>query len=278
MKTLTTIESMQEQSRTWRKDDQRIGYVPTMGALHAGHTALFDAARAQCDQLVLSIFVNPSQFGPGEDFDAYPRTQDDDIALAKKHGVDAVFTPSAAELYPQTFRTWIDVHEITEGLCGIDRPGHFRGVATIVCKLFNIIRPNTAFFGEKDYQQLKTIERMVTDLHIDTNICAVPTVREEDGLALSSRNRYLSREERTLAALIPEALQEVANLASLEQSPQTLQTHIYKRLSAAGIDIEYAEVVDAQTLEPLNALTSPARCCIACRIGNTRLIDNIALC
>lgn len=251
--------------------------VPTMGALHAGHAALIDAARAHAGRdgtVVVSIFVNPTQFGPHEDLAKYPRTLEADLELCATHGADAVFTPSADEMYPAGDSTLVDETALSRGLCGAQRPGHFRGVCTVVTKLFNILRPDAAVFGEKDYQQLAVIRRMTRDLFLGIDIIGHPTVREPDGLALSSRNRYLGANERKRAAAFPAAL----SAAARETDPALIVAKATELVTAGtGSAPQYVAVVDAETLEPLEALDRPAVLAAAVKIGETRLIDNVRL-
>jgi pantoate--beta-alanine ligase len=251
--------------------------VPTMGALHAGHAALIDAARARAGTsgtVVVSIFVNPTQFGPNEDLAKYPRTFEVDLALCEAHGADAVFAPTADAMYPAGDSTFVDETELSRGLCGASRPGHFRGVCTVVAKLFNIVRPNAAVFGEKDYQQLAIIRRMTRDLFFGIEIIGHPTVRELDGLALSSRNRYLDAEERRRAAALPAALTAAAQETDPAQIIAKATNLITKGTGSAP---QYVEVVDAENLAPLTALDRPAVLAAAVKIGETRLIDNVRL-
>jgi pantoate--beta-alanine ligase len=231
-----------------------IGLVPTMGAYHAGHVALFRAARAECDVVVASLFVNPAQFAPGEDLERYPRDEARDARIAEEEGVDVLFAPAAAELYPEGYQTWVDVEELSKPLEGEFRPGHFRGVATVCLKLFNIVRPSRAYFGQKDAQQVAVVRRMVRDLDLPLEIRVVPTVREPDGLALSSRNAYLSPEERERALALPRALAT----RNAEQA----------RAALDGLDVDYVEVADFDGTRVLAA---------AVRVGGTRLIDNVVL-
>ena len=251
--------------------------VPTMGALHTGHAALIDAARARAGTngtVVVGIFVNPTQFGPGEDLAKYPRTFEADLELCAAHGADAVFAPSADEMYPAGDATFVEETTLSRGLCGAQRPGHFRGVCTVVTKLFNIIRPDAAIFGEKDYQQLAVIRRMTRDLFLGIEIIGHPTVREPDGLALSSRNRYLSAEERQRARHFPAALREAAD----ERTPAGIIAKAAALITAGtGSAPQYVELVDAETLAPLAALDRPAVLAAAVKIGETRLIDNVRL-
>lgn len=251
--------------------------VPTMGALHAGHAALIDAARARAGKhgtVVVSIFVNPTQFGPNEDLSKYPRTLPADLELCAAHGTDTVFAPSVNEMYPPGDSTFVDETELARGLCGAQRPGHFRGVCTVVSKLFNIIRPEAAVFGEKDYQQLAIIRRLARDLFFGIEIVGHPTVRESDGLAMSSRNRYLNAQERQLAAAFPAALKQAAE----EPDPRSIVTRANELIAqGTGSVPEYVELVDAETLAPLAALDRPAVLAAAVKIGETRLIDNVRL-
>jgi pantoate--beta-alanine ligase len=251
--------------------------VPTMGALHAGHAALIDAARTRARQrgtVVVSIFVNPTQFGPNEDLGKYPRSMEADLEMCAAHGADAVFAPTAEEMYPPGDSTFVDETELSRGLCGAQRPGHFRGVCTVVAKLFNIIRPDAAIFGEKDYQQLAIIRRMARDLFFDLEIIGHPTVREADGLAMSSRNRYLDADERKRAAAFPAAL----STAAQEGAPgQMIAKATALITDGTGSAPQYVELVDAETLAPLAALDRPAVLAAAVKIGETRLIDNVRL-
>lgn len=256
--------------------------VPTMGALHEGHAALIDAARARAGAsgcVVVSIFVNPTQFGPGEDLARYPRTPEADQLICREHGADAVFLPTATELYPPGSSTYVEETELARGLCGSVRPGHFRGVCTVVAKLLLILRPDAAVFGEKDYQQLAVIRRMARDLFLPVEIVGHPTVREPDGLALSSRNRYLSAEQRQRAAHFPEALRAAAALAAEgETSAATLIAAARSAIaSGTGGEPQYVELVSADDLAPLSTLDRPAVLAAAVKIGETRLIDNLRL-
>ena len=251
--------------------------VPTMGALHDGHAALTDAARARAGKngtVVVSIFVNPTQFSPNEDLSKYPRTLEADLELCRAHGADAAFAPSVNEMYPPGDSTFVDETELSRGLCGAQRPGHFRGVCTVVSKLFHILRPDVAIFGEKDYQQLAVIRRMARDLFFGIEILGHPTVREPDGLAMSSRNRYLSGHKRQRAAAFPDALKHAAE----EPDPRTIIARATELIAqGTGSAPEYVELVDAETLEPLAALDRPAVLAAAVKIGETRLIDNVRL-
>jgi pantoate--beta-alanine ligase len=231
-----------------------VGLVPTMGAFHEGHLSLFAAARQENDVVVASLFVNPAQFGPGEDLDRYPRDEERDVQLAEKAGVDILFAPTTEELYPKGYDTWVDVGELGRRLEGEFRPGHFRGVATVCLKLFNIVRPQRAYFGQKDAQQAAVVKQMVNDLNLEVEIRVLPTVRDEDGLALSSRNAYLSPEERQVALALPRAL--------------ATKDPTQARILLGGLDVDYVEVADLDGQRVLAA---------AVRVGKTRLIDNIVL-
>lgn len=258
-----------------RSKGETVALVPTMGALHDGHMALIDEARRAAERVVVSIFVNPRQFGPTEDFAAYPRPADADIALLEKMGVDLLWMPRADQIYPAGYATTISVARLGEGLCGAVRPGHFDGVTTIVAKLFNQIRPDIALFGEKDWQQLAIIRRMATDLVLGVTVTGVPTVRAEDGLALSSRNAYLSADERRRAVALPRALASAVIAIEAGESPDTQLEAVRVHLTQAGFGpIDYVALVAADDLTPLDRLDRPARLMAAARIGGARLIDN----
>jgi pantoate--beta-alanine ligase len=267
---LTTLDSL----KTYRNAQQRIlGFVPTMGALHQGHAALMRQAKRECDHVIASIFVNPKQFAANEDLSKYPRTWDEDCALLEACGVDAVFAPAIEEFYPEGFATEVRTNGLDHVLCGAHRAGHFAGVTTVVARLFALTRPDRAYFGEKDFQQLCIIRRMNTDLPLAGEIIGVPTVREEDGLAMSSRNRYLNEAERTKASMIPQTLRHIVQHAT----PTTLHAMLedaHQQLEDAGFTLDYLEVRDATTLALSDTLAN-ARIFIAARIGTTRLIDNI---
>ncbi|MGD9810636.1 MAG: pantoate--beta-alanine ligase [Sphingobium sp.] len=275
MQTLRDIASLRRSISALREAGGRVALVPTMGALHEGHMSLVRAAKERADHVVASIFVNPTQFGANEDLDAYPRREATDAAMLEGEGTAILWAPGVGEMYPQGFATSISVSGVSEGLCGRARPGHFDGVATVVAKLFNQVRPDIALFGEKDWQQLAVIRRMVTDLDMGMEIVDVPTARETDGLALSSRNAYLSPEERARAVELPRAM--LAAVAAIEAGgdvDDALAT-AKRRLDAAGFTpVDYVDLCDAETLKPVRNLTRPARLLAAARLGSTRLIDN----
>lgn len=260
----------------FRKAGARIGLVPTMGALHAGHMRLVEVAMEHCDTVVASIFVNPAQFGEGEDLDAYPRQEAADAALLEAAGVQLLWAPTADQVYPEGYATNVSVSGISDGLCGAARPGHFDGVATVVAKLFNQTRPDAAFFGEKDYQQLAVIRRMARDLDFTHEIVGVPTVRDGDGLALSSRNAYLTAEQRNNAVALPQTMQHAATAIAAGGPVPAILASAKDELLASGFHkIDYLELRDADTLAPLKDFRKPARLFAAAHIGRTRLIDNI---
>jgi pantoate--beta-alanine ligase len=277
MLVVSSIIHAREWTVSQKGSGNRVGLVPTMGALHDGHLSLVEAARKHCDQVALTIFVNPTQFAPHEDLSAYPRPLEKDLALCRDAGVNLVFTPTVAEMYPDEAVTTVHVAKLTDGLCGPFRPGHFDGVATVVAKLFNILPANAAFFGEKDYQQLQVIRRMVADLNLPISIIGCPTIREPDGLAMSSRNVYLSPEQRKQASSIHRALSEaVACVQRGEKETAGIIDNIRQTIMNAGpATIEYISVVDAENLAPLSCFDRPARLCVAVRIGKCRLIDNV---
>jgi pantoate--beta-alanine ligase len=276
------IESPSGMSRLCEKlkTSGSLGFVPTMGYLHEGHLSLIRAARAENASVVVSIFVNPAQFGPSEDLDRYPRDMDGDLAKCRAQGVDAVFTPGPAQMYPEGFSTYVEVGKaLTDRLCGVSRPGHFRGVATVVCKLFNVVRPDRAYFGAKDYQQTVVVKRMASDLDMGVDVVVLPTVREADGLAMSSRNSYLGPDERKAAAAIFASLREAAALKArgVTDSESLLNAVRDAVASRHELDLEYAELVDPDDLSPLGSATGRAVLAVAVRAGATRLIDNILL-
>jgi len=277
--TLATVSEMARWSDDARARNQRIALVPTMGALHTGHLSLLEAARSRADRVVLSIFVNPTQFGPKEDFARYPRDLRADVQLAAPAGVDVVFAPTVAEMYPAGHQTTVRVEQLERAMCGPFRPGHFAGVASVVCKLFNIVRPDLAWFGEKDFQQLAVIRRMVRDLDLRVEVIGAPTVREADGLALSSRNRYLSADERARARGLPDGLFAArARFAAGERRAAELLTVAEALIHPAVDRLDYLELDDAETLQPVQgAITRPAVLAVAGFVGTTRLIDNVRL-
>ena len=270
MKVVRTIDELRKYGPS-RGTVPGTGLVPTMGAFHAGHLALFAAARAENEVVVVSLFVNPAQFGPDEDLDRYPRDEARDAKLADEAGVDLLFAPSADEMYPDGYGTWVDVGDLGRRLEGEFRPDHFRGVATVCLKLFNIVRPDRAYFGQKDAQQVAVVRRLVRDLDLGVEVRVAPTVREEDGLALSSRNVYLSSDERKAAASLSAALREAANsYAAGERDPEALRGLLITRLTAEPlVSIDYAELVDPATFQKPGSLAV-----VAARLGKTRLIDN----
>ena len=276
---MRTVADLRKHIALWRKGEVRVGLVPTMGALHQGHMALVEAARAECDRIVASIFVNPKQFAPTEDLGSYPRREAADLEMLASAGVDLVFIPAVDEIYPPGFATLVRVDGLTEGLCGAHRAGHFDGVTTVVTKLLIQALPDIAYFGEKDYQQLMVVRRLARDLDIPVRIMGVPTVREPDGLALSSRNAYLSQEERRIAPDLARVLRSVA--AALAQQPAGVAGELARglgELQDAGFAVEYLEIRDAETLAPVTAqVTAPSRVFAAVHLGRTRLIDNTPL-
>lgn len=261
-----------------RQTKPRLGLVPTMGALHAGHLRLVETALAQCDAVVVSIFVNPTQFGEGEDLDAYPRQEAADAALLEAAGADLIWAPTVDQVYPDGFATNISVTGVSAGLCGGSRPGHFDGVATVVAKLFNQTRPDAAFFGEKDYQQLAVIRRMARDLDFSHDIVGVPTVRDADGLALSSRNAYLTSVQRRAAVALPDNMRDAADAISKGGDVINILEEAKAKLLSSGFhQVDYFELRNAETLENMTVFNKPARLLAAAHIGSTRLIDNIAV-
>ena len=281
MLTVDTLPGLREAVRELRMGGRSLALVPTMGALHEGHLALVREADRRADRVAVSIFVNPRQFGPNEDLDAYPRQLAQDSAVLEAEGVDLLWAPAASEVYPGGFATNVSVSGLSEGLCGASRPGHFDGVATVVLKLFNQVMPDIALFGEKDWQQLAVIRRMARDLDLtrpDADaIIGVPTVREEDGLAMSSRNVYLSQEERQRAAALPQAMREAIRRLETGEAAQSVLADLESALIAGGFtSVDYAVLADAENLAPLGRLgDAPARLLVAARIGGTRLIDNM---
>jgi len=271
MQVVTRSAEVQARCLAWRAEGLRVGFVPTMGFLHRGHSSLMDLAARHCDRLVVSIYVNPIQFGPGEDLDRYPRDPEGDSATCEAHGCDLLFTPES--LYPPGFSTRVVLSGVTEGLCGSRRPGHFEGVTTVVARLFGIVQPHVAVFGEKDYQQLQVLRTMARDLAMPIEVLGGALIRDEDGLALSSRNAYLDADERrrgltlhrALFAMRDSGLQDVEELKALGRSVLEVD------------EIDYLEVVDARDLTPLTHVDRPARALVAAFVGKTRLIDNVGI-
>src|SRR5882724_9943942 len=268
---------MKEAARQARAESGIIGLVPTMGALHAGHLSLIERARRECSPVIASIFVNPKQFGPNEDFSKYPRTFESDSEKLQRAGVDALFSPEPSEIYPSGFSTYVNVDGLSDRLEGRSRPGHFRGVTTVVMKLLQIVQPNFAYFGRKDAQQSRLITQMARDLNLDTEIVVCPPVREPDGLALSSRNVYLSAEERKAATVLHRALESArGELAAGVRDALQLQGLLHRTLSGERhARVDYAEIVDAETFEPVMRVSKPCYVLLAVFIGKTRLIDNL---
>lgn len=275
MKIVGTVKEVREQVKEWKKQGLNVGFVPTMGYLHEGHKSLMDAARKGNDKVVVSIFVNPMQFGPTEDLATYPRDLDHDAALCESAGVDLIFHPEAEEMYEKDFCSFVDMTGLTEGLCGKTRPIHFRGVCTVVNKLFNIVTPDHAYFGQKDGQQLAVIKRMVRDLNMDIEIVGCPIVREEDGLAKSSRNTYLSPEERKAALILSKTVALGKELAKTEKDANKVVEAMKKNIETEPLaKIDYVEAVDALSMAPVEKLEGTCMLAMAVYIGKTRLIDN----
>ena len=275
MKIVETVKEVREQVKEWKKQGLSVGFVPTMGYLHEGHKSLMDAARKGNDKVVVSIFVNPMQFGPTEDLATYPRDLDHDAALCESAGVDLIFHPEAEEMYEKDFCSFVDMTGLTEGLCGKTRPIHFRGVCTVVNKLFNIVTPDHAYFGQKDGQQLAVIKRMVRDLNMDIEIVGCPIVREEDGLAKSSRNTYLSPEERKAALILSKSVALGKELAKTEKDANKVVEAMKKNIETEPLaKIDYVEAVDALSMAPVEKLEGTCMLAMAVYIGKTRLIDN----
>ena len=275
MKIVGTVKEVREQIKEWKKQGLSVGFVPTMGYLHEGHKSLMDAARKGNDKVVVSIFVNPMQFGPTEDLATYPRDLDHDAALCESAGVDLIFHPEAEEMYEKDFCSFVDMTGLTEGLCGKTRPIHFRGVCTVVNKLFNIVTPDHAYFGQKDGQQLAVIKRMVRDLNMDIEIVGCPIVREEDGLAKSSRNTYLSPEERKAALILSKTVALGKELAKTEKDANKVVEAMKKNIETEPLaKIDYVEAVDALSMAPVEKLEGACMLAMAVYIGKTRLIDN----
>ncbi len=274
-----TIEAVRQAVRDARSRGLTIGLVPTMGALHEGHISLIQAARRETGFVVVSIFVNPTQFGPTEDLERYPRPFERDLKICEDNGVDGVFVPEPDTMYPRGFRTFVEVQDLQEVLCGAARPGHFRGVATVVLKLFNIVQADVAYFGQKDAQQARIIRQMVDDLNVPVQLRVCPIVREPDGLALSSRNQYLDESQRTRARALFLALEEVRRRVEKgERDARVLREVLAARIaSTPGAVLDYAAVVDADTLKPISKMKGEVLVALAVKFGSTRLIDNLLL-
>ncbi|MXP15087.1 pantoate--beta-alanine ligase [Altererythrobacter confluentis] len=284
MQTVNRLDLLRNSVAAFRANGETLGLVPTMGALHEGHLTLVREAKSRADRVAVSIFVNPTQFGPNEDLDAYPRQLAEDSALLQAEGVDLLWAPDAATMYPVGYATSISVAGVSDNFCGASRPGHFDGVATVVCKLFNQVRPDFACFGEKDWQQLAVIRRMARDLDLVApyadQIIGIATVRESDGLAMSSRNRYLSPASRKAAAALPHAMREAITEIENGAEPGPVLALLHQAILDAGFtSIDYAALADADTLEPIDSrVYAPARLLVAARIDGTRLIDNMPVC
>jgi pantoate--beta-alanine ligase len=278
MQTFETVASVRQALSGWRLDGDKIGFVPTMGALHEGHLSLVDCAREVCDRVVVSIFVNPLQFGPSEDLDRYPRDLERDSALLSKRGVDLLYFPSPEGIYSPNHQTRVRVDALTKPLCGASREGHFEGVTTVVCILLNQVQPHAAFFGLKDYQQYRVIQKMVDDLQMNVEVVACPIIREEDGLALSSRNTFLTSAQRSRAATLFSALSNVKNkVQSGCLDVDLLLEDLREQIEPAVDRIDYLEIRDSETLEILTKIEEKSLCAVAVFMGKTRLIDNVEL-
>ncbi|MHC4483103.1 MAG: pantoate--beta-alanine ligase [Planctomycetota bacterium] len=277
MEVAKTIESVRSLVKAARSSGKKIGLVPTMGALHIAHIALIEAAVKDCDFVVVSIFVNPTQFGAGEDFQNYPRTLDADLEICRNAGVDVVLAPTTDQMYGSENLTWVNVEKLTEPLCGRFRPKHFRGVTTVCAKLFNIVTPDIAYFGQKDAQQAIVIKRMVADLNMPLEIVLCPTVREPNGLAVSSRNKYLTEQQKKDAGLIYKSLQKCQEMieAGIKDTQEIIAEMRDILQQVPSIEVEYVNIVDAETLQPLDQVSGKILAAVAARIGSARLIDNI---
>ncbi|KEI05073.1 pantoate--beta-alanine ligase [Clostridium botulinum] len=276
MISLNRVDDVRKYVNKWRKKGLSIGLVPTMGCLHEGHKSLIDKAVKENDKVVVSVFVNPTQFGPNEDFNKYPRNLKNDMDICEKVGVSIIFNPNSSEMYCDDASTYVNVEKLTEGLCGAKRQGHFKGVCTVVSKLFNIVTPRRAYFGVKDAQQLAIIKRMVRDLNFNIDIIGCPIIREDDGLAKSSRNKYLSYEERRAAAILSKSLKNAKmSLKNGERDVNKVKNIIKNKILEESLaNIDYIEIVDSVTLQNINTIDHDALVAIAVFIGNTRLIDN----
>ena len=277
MDIVKTINQLRLAVQKGRAEGKTIGLVPTMGALHRGHASLIEAAVKKCDFVIVSIFVNPTQFGPNEDLDKYPRDLEGDAKICEQAGADIIFTPDVNEMYPDKIITWVEVEDLTDNLCGKSRPGHFKGVTTVCAKLFNVVCPDTAFFGQKDAQQAVVIKRMVKDLNMPLKIEICPTVREESGLAISSRNQYLSESEKKEAELLYAALEKCEEMVGKGVSNRGKLVDAMREMLAKSpnLNVEYISIVDMETLKDIDNITSGSLVAMAVKIGATRLIDNI---
>lgn len=279
MQTVVEPSAVQRQCESVRRQGSTIGFVPTMGFLHEGHLSLMRRARAENAVLVVSIFVNPTQFGQGEDYDSYPRDLQGDLLALEKVGVDLVFAPSAESIYPADYRTFVEVAEVTEGLCGASRPGHFRGVATVVTKLFNLIAPHRAYFGQKDYQQSVVIRRLVADLNLNLDIVILPTIREPDGLAMSSRNARLAPDQRRAAPILYRSLSRAEErVREGEKRAKIILDEMRAMIDDEPLArVDYIAICDPDTLKPVDQIQGPTLAALAVRFGSTRLIDNMVI-
>lgn len=279
MKTSKSIQTIRQQIKTWQEQGYSVGFVPTMGYLHDGHKSLIEKSASQNDKTVVSIFVNPTQFGANEDLSTYPRDFEKDRLTCAQAGADLIFNPEPGEIYPEGFCSYVDMTKVTGELCGRSRPDHFRGVCTVVAKLFNIVNPDQAYFGQKDAQQLAVIKRMVKDLNFDIKVVGCPIVRESDGLAMSSRNTYLNPEQRQQAPILYQALRTAQTAVEQgERDSATIKTLIIETISKMPLcEIDYVEIVDGADIEPLDKLVGNTLIALAVRIGTTRLIDNITI-
>lgn len=279
MQTINSIKEMQTFSNREMGEGKTIALVPTMGFFHPGHLSLMEEGRRRGDFLVVSIFVNPTQFGAGEDYENYPRDMERDQQLAEEAGVDVIFAPPVDEMYPSDYQTYVNVEEVTKNLCGISRPTHFRGVTTVVCKLFSIVKPHFAIFGEKDFQQLVAIRQMVSDLNIDVKIVGMPVYREEDGLAMSSRNKYLTPDERKAALCLFRSLMRAKELfRQSERKTEEILSEVMSIIEAEQLtEIDYVKICDVKTLKDVEQINQETVLALAVKIGKARLIDNIVL-
>lgn len=277
MQIIRDISTLRKEIKAARQVNKAIGLVPTMGFLHAGHLSLIRQASQENDMVIISIFVNPIQFGMGEDFEEYPRDLEGDASLAEQSGCHIIYAPTIKEMYPQGYATFVDVEHLTEGLCGASRPGHFRGVTTVVAKLFNIVTPDHAYFGQKDAQQALVIQRMAEDLNMDVNVVIMPTVREADGLAMSSRNTFLTPQQRTAATILSRSLREAEiKIKSGQRDTNAIIQFIYQAIANEPLaNIDYIDIVDIEEIKPIEKINGRALIALAVRFGKTRLIDNI---